>query len=76
MRRLYAQGALHFTEMGIPVLKDSLLGAWPYGSKFSDSPLHLSIEGGKEFSEFLAGQIKAKNYWTKEELQSIVNGKE
>ncbi len=76
LRRYYAQGALHFTELGIPVLKDPNLGTWPDGSKFSDSSLHLSIEGGKDFSEFIAGQLKAKSYWTKEELQNIINGTE
>ncbi len=75
-RRFYAQGMLFVVEQGIPVLRDPYLGAWPDGSKYSDTSLHLSIEGGKEFSEFIARQIKTENYWTKEELQRIVNGTE
>lgn len=75
-RRFYAQGMLYVVEQGILVLKDEYLGAWPDGSKYSDTSLHLSIDGGKEFSEFIARQIKTENYWTKEELQRIVNGTE
>lgn len=71
-RRNNAFFALHFVEMGIPVVKDPYLGAWNDATKFSDTAQHLSIEGGREFSEFLALQLKNQQYWTKEELLQII----
>ncbi len=71
-RKNNAAAALFFIEEGFPVLKDPHLGCWPDASMFSDTDLHLSIEGGKIYSEFLALQLKNQQYWSKEELQQVM----
>lgn len=71
-RKINAAAALFFIKEGFPVLKDPHLGCWPDASMFSDTSLHLSIEGGKIFSEFLALQLKNQQYWSKEELRQII----
>ena len=71
-RKNNAAAALFFIKEGFPVLKDPYLGCWPDASMFSDTDLHLSIEGGKIFSEFLALQLKNQQYWSKEELQQVM----
>ena len=68
-----AQVALYLTRMGIPVLKDPFLGTWEDNLAFADTDLHLSVEGGRRFSSFLAKLIKEKQYWTEEELLHIIN---
>lgn len=71
-RKQMAAAALYFMELGIPVVKDPCLGCWEDASMFSDTALHLSIDGGKIFSEFLAEQLKANQYWTRDELELII----
>lgn len=73
-RKRMAAAALSFLDLGIPIVKDPFLGCWEDSAMFSDSALHLSIEGGKIFSEFLASQLKNNQYWTRQELESIING--
>ncbi len=72
--KTHAQLALYLTQKGIPVLKDPFLGTWEDNQAFSDTNLHLSIEGGKHFSTILAKLIKDKQYWTEAELLTIING--
>ena len=67
-----AAAALCFMKIGIPVLKDPYLGCWEDSEMFSDTSLHLSIEGGRIFSEFIALQLKNQQYWNKDELEQII----
>lgn len=73
LRKENALSALYITEMGIPVVKDAYLGAWPDEYYYSDTWLHLTIDGGCKFSSEIAALIKHKEYWTKEELLDIIN---
>lgn len=75
LRHQMAQAALELTRLGVPVLKDPMLGCCPTGDSFSDTELHMSIEGGKSFSVFLADLIKNELYWTEEELLQFLNNK-
>lgn len=72
-RKDAAKSALYFTRLGIPVIQDPYLGAWEDKKAFSDTSLHLSIEGGKCFSDFLAKQLKDERFWTEQELITIIN---
>lgn len=72
-RRGNAYMALHFVNMGFPVLRDPLLGASENAQNFSDTGLHLSVDYGKQYSIFLANLIKNKSYWTASELTEIIN---
>ena len=60
--------ALCLTDLGVPVLRDPQLGTWEDSDAFSDTTEHLSIEGGREFSVYIAKLLKEKDYWTREEL--------
>ncbi len=73
-RQIHAAAAIRYMELGIPILKDPYLGCWEDEAAYSDTAQHLSIEGGKQYSEFLAIQLKNNQYWTREELLSIVKG--
>lgn len=72
-RKINAAVALFFIDMGIPVVKDAYLGCCSDTSHFSDTFLHLSAKGSKVFSEFLAEQLKNKEYWNKSELHHIIS---
>ena len=71
-RQYYAHMALFLTRHGIHVLKDPYLGAWEDNSAFSDTSLHLSVEGGRVYSEELAKLLKSDAFWTELELDSII----
>ena len=73
LRKENALSALYMTKLGIPVVKDDYLGAWPDEYYYSDTWLHLTIDGGRKFSSEIAARIKRKEYWTKEELLEIIN---
>ncbi len=71
-RYIHAKQTLYFTELGIPFIKDPYLGCWENSNKYSDTANHLSIEGGIEYSQFLANQLNNRQFWTKSELQQII----
>lgn len=73
IRKGAAKSALYFTQLGVPVIQDPYLGSWEDKKAFSDTPLHLSIEGGKCLSDFLAKQLKNGRFWTERELINIIN---
>lgn len=72
IRRLNAKWALFFIKCGLKVIKDPSLGAHPYTEDYSDTLQHMSIEGGRRYSSFLAGQLKKEQFWTEEELLQIL----
>lgn len=71
-RRNNILAALYLTRLGVPVLKDPMLGCWETCSVFSDSAQHMSIEAGREFSAYLAELIKTNNYWSEAELLQLL----
>lgn len=72
IRPYYAHMALFLTRHGIPVLKDPYLGAWEDNRAFSDTALHFSIEGGREYSAELAKLLKSHTFWSELELDDII----
>lgn len=72
-RKAAAKVALYFTQLGIPVIRDPYLGAWEDAKMFSDFSLHLSVEGGKQHSAFLAECLKYEEFWSVEELTRIID---
>ncbi len=67
-----AHFALYLTKRGIKVLKDPNLGSWTDHSAYADTLAHFSIEGGQRFSVYIAELLKREEYWTEEELLSII----
>lgn len=72
-RQTYAQTALYLTKLGIPVLRDPHLGTWENNDAYSDTPQHMSIQGGQVYSAYIAQLLKNKDYWTQEELLHIIH---
>ena len=67
-----AQMALQLTRAGIPVLKDSRLGAMSDKDYFADTPFHLSRKGIDDTTRMLGPVIKNKVCWSETELNEIV----
>lgn len=72
IRYINAQFALYLTKNGISVVKDPYLGACSDPLEYSDTEQHKSIEGGRRYSSWLAKQLKEEQFWTENELESIL----
>lgn len=55
----------------LPVLKDASLGAHPVREHFADTEWHLTSEGAAARSDALAVQLKARQFWSAEELARL-----
>jgi hypothetical protein len=67
MRRENARFLLEVNEF-MPVLADPALGVDPVRTHFADTPWHLVAEAARQRTDFLAGQLKAQAFWTREAL--------
>ena len=58
----------------MPVLADEHLGAYGVREHFADTPLHLTPEGARIRTDFLAGQLQSGRFWNRADLVARLPG--